>query len=407
MAEQDHGILAPSKSERWIACPPSAMAEFNFEQENPTKETEYSAAGSLAHRLCETLVLHRLGHISSLEQVRRLEDIQSSKYWTTEMQKHCADYANFILDKYSEAISISNSAQIFIEYKVKFNIGDKGAELFGTVDCAILTEGKLTVIDFKYGAGIFVSPVENSQLKIYALGIVWAFDFEYMFEEVELIIYQPRIDNIHSFKLSPVDLMLWGDLDLAPAVAAANDGKGEYKTGKHCQFCKIRPKCSANAKAANELAKADFKDPNILSDAELIKLYNFIKGDFKVIVGWAKSVVKHMLVEALNGKKYEGLKLVTGRGKRIVRDEAAFANILYNSGYMPHQYYKPQVLKGITELEKIVGKKRLSEDFSDYITKVPGAPILVDRLDKREEVDGKTLAAIDFAEEYEEDNWDD
>lgn len=406
MAEQDHGILAPSKSERWIACPPSALAEFYFEQENQTPESEYTVAGSLAHRLCETLILHRLKRITDLEQIRRLEEIQSSKYWTTDMQKYCADYANYVLDTYAEALAVYPDAKILIEYKVRFKLEIDGPEIFGTIDCVIMLEGKVIVIDFKYGVGIFVSPIENSQLKIYALGILLNFDFEYIFDEVEMVVYQPRIDNISSYITTATDLLLWGDLDLTEASSLAIQGEGAYKTGKHCQFCKIRPKCSENAKAATQLAKSDFKDPNLLSDVELVKMYNFIQGEFKVIAGWAKSVVKHMLVEALNGKKYDGLKLVTGRGKRKVIDEVAFANALTSLGFRPDQYYKPQLLKGITELEKIVGKKRIKDELSAFVEKVPGKPILVDLLDKRDEVDGRTLPAIDFVEEYSEDDYD-
>ena len=47
-----HAILSPSSSKRWMACPPSALAESKM----PREDTSYSAEGTLAHSTAEVLL---------------------------------------------------------------------------------------------------------------------------------------------------------------------------------------------------------------------------------------------------------------------------------------------------------------------------------------------------------------
>jgi len=53
---------------------------------------------------------------------------------------------------------------------------------------------------------------------------------------------------------------------------------------------------------------------------------------------------------------------------------------------------------GLTALEKIVGKKKLTETIGSFIEKPKGAPTLAPESDKREKYNLKSSAMEDFAE---------
>ena len=47
------------------------------------------------------------------------------------------------------------------------------------------------------------------------------------------------------------------------------EGKGEFKAGDHCQFCKVKATCRKRAEYNLELAKYDFEMPDELEDYEI------------------------------------------------------------------------------------------------------------------------------------------
>ena len=55
-------------------------------------------------------------------------------------------------------------------------------------------------------------------------------------------------------------------------------------------------------------------------------------------------------------------------------------------------------LLGITDMEKLVGKKKLAEICKDLIEKPAGKPTLVPDSDKREPINSAAQAAADFSD---------
>lgn len=88
-----------------------------------------------------------------------------------------------------------------------------------------------------------------------------------------------------------------------------------------------------------------------------------------------ESVNKYVYDRAIQGYKWEGYKLVAGRTSRVIKDEAKIRQALLN------EFLEDEVLniklKGIGDLEKLVGKKAFSARFGDAIESRPGAPKLV------------------------------
>lgn len=77
--------------------------------------------------------------------------------------------------------------------------------------------------------------------------ILEAFDGIYDIDRVTMTIFQPRRDNISTWSCTKEELLKWADEVLAPTAALAYEGKGEFKAGEHCQFCKVKATCRKRA----------------------------------------------------------------------------------------------------------------------------------------------------------------
>jgi len=81
----------------------------------------------------------------------------------------------------------------------------------------------------------------------YALGALEAFDDLYDINRIEMTIFQPRRNNVSTAVISKTDLLAWAENILAPTAKLASEGKGEFKAGDHCQFCKVKATCRKRA----------------------------------------------------------------------------------------------------------------------------------------------------------------
>src|SRR5690606_19680602 len=131
-------------------------------------------------------------------------------------------------------------AEIFIEQHLDFS--PWVPEGFGTGDVVIIQDGLLEIVDLKYGKGVAVSAEGNPQLRLYALGAVNEFSALFDFERIRTTIVQPRLDSVSSEELTLDELLEWGE-SIKPIAQQAYEGKGEFKAGPHCRFCKARRTC--------------------------------------------------------------------------------------------------------------------------------------------------------------------
>lgn len=231
---------------------------------------------------------------------------------------------------------------------------------------------------------------------LYALGALKEFIFAYDIDAVRMTIFQPRIDNFSTFEVSVDDLLTWAEVDLKPKAKLAFAGEGEFSPGSHCQFCKAKAVCKANADYNLELAKYDFAVPELLTDEEVSDILERSSN----FTSWLKSVSEYALSEAvLNGKKWPGFKLVEGRSNRTYSDEIAVATRLTEKGFAEDLIYKRELL-GITAMEKVIGKKEFALHLNDLIIKPQGKPTLAPAGDKREELNSVDAAQKEFAEVY-------
>ena len=117
------------------------------------------------------------------------------------------------------------------------------------------------------------------------------------------------------------------------------------------------------------------------------------------LISWANSIYEYATKLAVEeGKQWPGLKVVEGRSIRKWKDEDTAINILFEKcpELSEDEVYNMK-LKSITDIEKIVGKKRFAELLSDAVIKPQGKPVLVDIKDKRPAM-GLEQAKLDFSE---------
>ena len=100
---------------------------------------------------------------------------------------------------------------------------------------------------------------------------------------------------------------------------------------------------------------------------------------------WLSSVKAHAMAEALAGKTVKGWKLVEGRSARVITDEEEAVKRLSELGFEPDSL-KNHKLKGLGDLEKMVGEKTLALTLDGIIVKPKGAPTLAPESDKREAI---------------------
>lgn len=367
-----HALLSASSCERWMKCPPSAL----LNAKEADQDTTYTQEGTEAHLLCEFKLSAALGRES-------MDPKPYMNYYTQEMEDCANDYVSFILEQKAEIEKTCKDPLVLIEQKLDFS--EYVPEGFGTGDCLIISDNQLQVIDFKYGTGVEVFSEKNPQMMCYGLGALLLYDGIYDIDSVKMTIFQPRKQNISSYEISKEELQDWAQNTLKPAAELAFKGEGEFKAGDHCRFCKIKNKCRKRAEYNLELARYDFEPPVELEDVEIEAILE--KAD--QLVSWVNDIKEYALNFALQGKKWDGWKLVEGRSNRKYKSEAETAKIVEEAGFDPWQ----KKLLGITEMTKMLGKTKFNELLKDQIIKPKGKPTLVTRDDKRKEMN---IAASDF-----------
>ena len=100
----------------------------------------------------------------------------------------------------------------------------------------------------------------------------------------------------------------------------------------------------------------------------------------------ADDIFAYAQAKAVNeGKKWDGFKVVEGRSSRKYADEAKVAEVCRENGYALSQIFKSTLI-GITDMEKLMGKKQFKELLGEYVHKPKGKLTLVPVSDKREEI---------------------
>lgn len=382
----DHARLSPSASHRWINCPGSVHLA---EQCPPQGGSTYTAEGTEAHALAE-LKLRKFNEEGTGDFFdKQLEKARSEfEYYCGEMEEATDFYFDIVTEKLIEG---GPDAELMIEQR--FSLDKWVPDSFGSADAVIIAGNTIEVCDLKYGKGVKVDAVGNPQLRLYGLGAAELFGDLYDFDTVRVTIIQPRLDHVSTEEISLAELRDWAEKWVAPAAKLAMSNTDEVHCGDWCQFCPAKAICRERAEANLELARHDFKKPALLTDEEIGEILR----QAEEVQKWVADVSAYALEQALAGKQYDGWKLVEGRSIRKYADEIKVADTLRAAGYDDAMLYERK-LNGITNMEKLVGKKKLTELLGNLLVKPAGKPVLVPESDKREAINTTEAAKADFTE---------
>ena len=367
-------LTSPSGASRWINCPPSAQLNALYEDVGST----YAAEGTEAHELCEHILRKAMG-------VETADPRPGLEYYNEEMEDYAQGYAAYVLELLAEEKGRSKDPILLIEQRVDFSRwGGEGS--FGTSDAIIIADGRMTVLDFKYGNRL-VQVEGNAQMLCYGLGALAMFDGIFDVQEITLGIYQPRRGNISSVTIPKSEVYAWAEDVLRPAAVLARAGEGEFACGEWCTFCKVGPTCRKRAETNMDLARFDFQKPPQLGDEEVSEILAQVDD----LVSWASDLKDYALQAALGGKPWSGWKLVEGRSVRRYANEADVAASVIGAGCDPYE----KKLLGITAMQKMLGKSQFEHLLGGLLEKPAGKPTLVAENDKRSAI---TMATQDFKE---------
>ena len=366
-SEREHALLSPSSSSRWLNCTPSARLAENAEN----KSSVYAEEGTLFHEICEYCLAQWNAGVWEPdpfgEELPELKDDHlMHPLFKQEMFRHACNYCDFVMNENYNLEKSDGACKMLLEEKV--DISEYAPDCFGSVDCQLVGRDTLEVIDLKYGEGVKVYAERNTQMMLYALG---ALKGKPSIKSIRLVIAQVRLNHFDVWEISANDLLQWADKVLKPTAKKAFAGNGEQKIGDWCGFCPVKAQCRKQYEAVvDDFDKYEY--PELLTEDEICDLIEKID-KYK---GWLESVNKYVYDEALRGHKWKGYKLVAGRSSRVITDEEAIRQDLLTKKYLEDEIFNIK-LKGIGDLEKLVGKKQFSALYGQYVKSKPGNPKLV------------------------------
>lgn len=365
-SERGHAVLSPSSSERWLNCTPSAR----LAEAAGSKTSEYAEEGTTAHELAEYALKSWIDgtFYPECEEMPVPDEIAKNKYFSEGMRDAVGEYVNFVVGEFYEMEKgpLGGSVATYLEEKI--DISKFAPESFGSSDVTLISPSILHIIDLKYGKGVRV-PAESPQFKMYALGALAKFN-NGSIKYVRMSVGQPRLHHYDTIEMEVEDLLDWAEKVLKPKAKKAFKGEGKQVVGSWCQFCPVKATCRAQK---DEIAH-DFEehpDTLVMTDEEIVDML----GKLDRYKSWLESLNQYAYSEAMKGKKWDGYKLVEGRTARKIVDPDKVRNILLK------EYLEDEVLnislKGITDLEKLVGKKVFTAKLGEYVKSRPGSPKLV------------------------------
>ena len=326
----EHATLAPSAASRWIACPGSVRLSRTI----PNVETDYAAEGTFAHHIAAECLRE------SLDAANLIGYRHGGYECDAEMAGYVQEYLDVVRglcdDEPSEAGTFYESAgddldepKVFAERRVRLS-----PTIWGTADAIVwLPETKtLHVLDFKYGAGVFVPVEGNVQLGIYAAAAVSQMaDTWGSAQTVVTHIVQPRHHRGgHHQTAIPIEtLETWVDNVVLPAADATEAPDASFAAGDHCRFCDAKAVCPELKRSALATTRDLFDDetltpaktpppPSLLTPVEISNAL----AAFPVVEQWIKAVRETAYGIATAGGSIPGHKVVQKTGRRKWRDDA-------------------------------------------------------------------------------------
>lgn len=350
-----HAFLSASGSYRWLNC--TRQPTFAQELGTVRGETAYAREGTVAHAVAERwLHFIKLGFKQSYIESCIRDEFKDNEFFNDDMLDNIRGYIGFVLP------SITDSANVW-DFETEVSLDDYVPQGFGTVDFYSYdrVSHTLRIVDLKYGRGVRVDAVSNSQLQLYALGMIKVIKRDIqdaIIDKVETVIYQPRINNVSSDVYTIAELESFGKVVAEKAYKAFTGSGATLNAGDWCCFCGCKSRCRAYGEMMLKKGQDEFKPLDKLSDDELEDFLNRAT-ELSTYV----STLKDELIEAIkSGYNSHGYTIKEVSGKKSMSENAA--KMLDNLGIDPYE----RKLKSITQLKKEVGKDLFEKAVEGLLT---------------------------------------
>lgn len=372
----------PSAADRWTSC----MASPRFCLENAAllpqdTSTKFSQEGTTAHEIAAAFL-----------QDREPNPANCPTPIDGEMRLHGFRYMEYVTGLRSK-----NSKLIVEQKHSLFYYEGRNA----VVDAAVINPESLHIIDYKYGQGVAVSPIENLQTTIYAYQIALPLNLPLDFP-VYSHIYQPRCrDNggepahVWETNLGTIATLAGQIAAKADLIRINNDSKGPMPafvpSEKACRWCPAKAICPERQKkmldGIEALAVIDDQPKELPPVAALpIEQLSAILKHKKSIEKWLKDAEEYATERMKEGFQIPGHKLVLSRGgNRYWVDEKKAAELLVKTTVLKRSEVVEESVKSPAAIESLIGKKKFSAELTALIAKPPGSPVIAPADDDREE----------------------
>jgi hypothetical protein len=371
----EHAELGASSSDRWMQCPGSVPLSRPYQG----RTTSYAAEGAVAHAIAEAALRG-----SARPAVGTLVEVDGYDVVVTDEMEDAVDV-------YLDAATPLREQSDWHAFERRVVIRSAlPGECFGTVDFAAMVDKTLHIVDFKFGKGVLVEVENNSQALFYALAAYETFEeIADSVQEIRLVIVQPRIDGarLKEWTIDLIDLLLWRDNRLLPAVARAIEGDDTLRDGPWCRFCPALAYCPLKHRVAQKAARAAFRSNS--GDISAIELADRLRLAMRLTI-WIAALQDEATLFIRRGEDVPGFKLVEGRSKRAwaTDHDVIWKEIVNRCGvdsFKAEELFEPPTLRSPFQVEKVlkVWQRDPKQILDGLVNQPPGIPILVADADSR------------------------
>lgn len=389
-----HAILSPSGAHRWMACPGAPAMEQG--KEDPS--SDYADEGTAAHFLAAECLNHNCDPVNYIKRVILVGAHPESDFdgavWGGEYAEATdpsfevrgdyevdGDLVSNVRQYVNAVRGYAENGTLLVEQSLPIGhlTGKEGAA--GSGDAVILQDDgdELQVHDLKYGYR-GVSPVENEQLMLYALGALKAVDaLGYEPKRVRLVIHQPRVyDDPSEWDCSIEELLKFAEKVKERAFHSFACFKEKPEALIHhlrpseeaCQYCKAKAECPKLDQFVQDTVAASFEDVTLLtvgaeSNGDMSQHVEGLTSSelstkmaaTNLIEMWIKAVRGKVESTLLAGGEVLGYKLVRGRkGARQWANEEEAEKTLKSFRLKQEQMYSFKLISP-TKAEELLAKE--------------------------------------------------
>jgi hypothetical protein len=230
-----HSVFSPSASEMTMTCEESLVLNALAEDE----QTFYAAEGTVAHSLLEEWFL------SGERPDHRIGDVEDIKGFEIEIDDEMLGFVEEAHDWLM--IETEDCEEWFAEGHVDISRLTPIPNQGGTADFIAFKWQHMTIGDLKYGKDpVFAR--ENKQLRVYALGVFYEWDWLYNFQTIKIMIAQPRLPGgMTTWTITRAELLEFAEYAKERWAATWKPRHLLTRTPsvKGCRWCSEGAKCPA------------------------------------------------------------------------------------------------------------------------------------------------------------------